>query len=416
MIPASNAQENTEKLVSQLKHGHFKQIYKKMDKEMGKLLTPKKLKKTWAQMEKYLGKYQRFEFIKTEIQEGYFQEKSTLFFEKGVAVLRLAINDEQKISGMLIAPGGYQTPDYGSNLALGKLKMAVKYDSISLPGELLIPRDCNQCPVVVLVHGSGANDMDETIMGNKVFYDLALGLAANGIATYRYHKRFNVYPELQKTAFSIQDETVNDAVAAVRQILADTSLPTGKIFVFGHSMGGYAAPMIGDSLPNIAGLILGAAPARKIEDVLEYQFQYFRETGSLTKWQYFLYKPMHKRSVNKIRKGKFNKGSKPMLVYMPGSFFKSVATYDPAESASKQEIPLLVLQGEKDFQVTMVDFNMFKEKLQIRKNTTFISYPTLNHLFMTSTMEKPTTVEYFVPSNVSYPVINDIQVWIKKVE
>jgi pimeloyl-ACP methyl ester carboxylesterase len=253
-------------------------------------------------------------------------------------------------------------------------------------------------------------------MGNKVFYDLALGLAANGIATYRYHKRFNVYPELQKTAFTVQDETVNDALAAVRQILADTSLPTGKVFVFGHSLGGYAAPMIGDSLPDIAGLILGAAPARKIEDVLEYQFQYFRETGSVTKWQYLLYNPMHKKRVAKIRKGKFKKGSKPMLVYMPGSFFKSVANYDPAENASKQEIPLLVLQGEKDFQVTMVDFDMFKDKLQNRKNTAFISYPTLNHLFMTSTMEKPTTVEYFVPSNVSYSVINDISVWIKKVE
>jgi fermentation-respiration switch protein FrsA (DUF1100 family) len=408
------AQQKTEELVILLKAKNFRKINKMMDETMAKELSAKKLKKTFTQTEKYLGKFKNVEFIKTEMIEGLHQEKSKMFFEKGIAILTIAINDQKQISGMFISSAGYTPPVYGRNLTTGKVRNPVVYNTLTLPGELMFPADCKQCPVVVLVHGSGPQDMDETIFGNKVFYDLALGLAANGIATFRYDKRFKTYPELQKTAFTIHDETINDAVAAVKLLQNDSSLPINNIFVLGHSLGGYAAPMISDSLSDIAGIILWAAPARRMEDIMAYQLSYFHQAGDLRKRQYKLFRKLQQKRISKIQKGDFQKGAKPMLAYWPGSFFESVAKYNPAISIKNQpNRPFLVLQGEKDFQVTMEDFQLFQKQLEGANHVTFKSYPELNHLFMNSTMEMPTTIEYLTPSNVNYEVINDIAVWIK---
>ncbi|MFB1003330.1 MAG: cell wall-binding protein, partial [Bacteroidia bacterium] len=103
-------------------------------------------------------------------------------------------------------------------LGTGKKRINFFSDSLELPGELIIPIKCNNCPVVVLVHGSGPNDKDETVGSIKVFYDVAMGLASKGIATFRYDKRFAVYPELISTQFDLYDETINDAIAALQTI------------------------------------------------------------------------------------------------------------------------------------------------------------------------------------------------------
>jgi hypothetical protein len=92
-------------------------------------------------------------------------------------------------------------PSYGKDLVTGKKYISFQSRSFNLSGELMLPINCNKCPLVILVHGSGALDKDETIGPNKVFYDLALGLASKGIATFRYHKRFSTYPELMEEPF-----------------------------------------------------------------------------------------------------------------------------------------------------------------------------------------------------------------------
>ena len=68
---------------------------------------------------------------------------------------------------------------------------------------------------VVLVHGPGPNDRDESIYSNQVFRDLAEGLASRGIAVLRYDKRTKVYGEkMSELDFTLQQETVEDAVRA----------------------------------------------------------------------------------------------------------------------------------------------------------------------------------------------------------
>ena len=74
-------------------------------------------------------------------------------------------------------------------------------------------------PAVILVHGSGPNDRDETLGTNKPFRDLAHGLASQKVAVLRYEKRTKQHADKLKgsalSTFTIKEEAIDDALAAV---------------------------------------------------------------------------------------------------------------------------------------------------------------------------------------------------------
>src|SRR4029079_6112448 len=93
----------------------------------------------------------------------------------------------------------------------------------------------------------------------------------------------------------------------------------------------------------------------------------------------------------------------------PASYWLDLKSYDPAVAAAAVRTPLLILQGERDYQVTMADFARWKEIVGPR--ATFTSYPGLNHLFIAGT-GKSLPSEYAVPSHVDEQVVRDIARWI----
>ena len=74
---------------------------------------------------------------------------------------------------------------------------------------------------------------------------------------------------------------------------------------------------------------------------------------------------------------------------------------------------MLILQGERDYQVTIKDFELWKKSLDNNKKVTFISYPKLNHLFITGD-KKSEPKEYMIKGIVDEMVINDIFNFIQK--
>ena len=102
----------------------------------------------------------------------------------------------------------------------------------------------------------------------------------------------------------------------------------------------------------------------------------------------------------------------PSILGMPASYLLDLKGYDPAAQAKKLTIPILILQGERDFQVTMKDFGMWKAALGTRKDVTLQSFPTLNHLFVAG-QGKSTEVEYRKPGHVAPEVIDVIAKWVK---
>jgi fermentation-respiration switch protein FrsA (DUF1100 family) len=103
------------------------------------------------------------------------------------------------------------------------------------------------------------------------------------------------------------------------------------------------------------------------------------------------------------------------LLGLPAAYFLDLKSYDPVAEARRLAIPMLFLQGERDFQVTMEDFGLWKKGLAGAKNITFQSYAALNGLFISG--DGPASpAEYGKGGNVAPAVIDDIAGWVAKLK
>ena len=105
--------------------------------------------------------------------------------------------------------------------------------------------------------------------------------------------------------------------------------------------------------------------------------------------------------------------AKDLPLGAPAAYWLDLRGYDPAKEAKTVRTPILVLHGERDYQVTMEDFGRWKDALAGRDDVKLISYPQLNHLFIEG-QGKSTPQEYSAPGNVAAVVIEDVAKWIEK--
>ncbi len=140
-----------------------------------------------------------------------------------------------------------------------------------LPGTITIPNGAGPFPAVVLVAGSGPQDRDETIGPNHPFADIAEGLSSRGIAVLRYDKRTLMHSAMIAT---VDEEVVEDAVAAVQLVRARHDVMTDRIFVVGHSLGAMLVPEIAKKAAPVAGIVMLAPAGRKLPAVIVQQLRY----------------------------------------------------------------------------------------------------------------------------------------------
>lgn len=268
-------------------------------------------------------------------------------------------------------------------------------------------------PLLILVHGSGPHDRDETLGPNKIFKELAWGLAAQNIAVLRYDKRTLVYPEACAAlpSLTVYDETIDDVTAAVAD---GRALGYDRIYIAGHSLGGMLIPRIAAETPEVAGYIMLAAPARSLLDLMEEQYRYIyslREPLSETD-QAALEQALQKIEAMRNVTADSDLAAAD-LMGLPVSYLVDLQGYAPAVAAKSMQQPLLILQGEADYQVTMEDYALFADAVGGQDNVTMISYPRLNHIFMTSPYERSRPDEYQEQGCVEQQVIDDIAGFLK---
>src|SRR5262249_18016279 len=117
-----------------------------------------------------------------------------LKFEHGSLEATIAVDPgTQAVGGFLLkpAPSTKRVPPapYVDRTKFQSVDVSIGSAPFVLGGTLTIPVSLDRSPGVVLVHGSGPQDRDETVGANKVFQDLAEGLASHGIEVLRYDKR-----------------------------------------------------------------------------------------------------------------------------------------------------------------------------------------------------------------------------------
>lgn len=412
-----SAQSLMDDVVTNLNKGKYNKLYRCFDATMKENISKKQLKEVWETLVATAGELKSIDDIKTEDRDGGIKQTGILKFENSSVKMILSQNDKKELSGLFVTQLGYQPPSYALGLGTGKKRINFFSDSLELPGELIIPIDCNNCPVVVLVHGSGPNDKDETFGPTKVFYDIAMGLASKGIATFRYDKRFHIYPDLMSKQFDLYDETINDAIAALKTIQQDSSLQFGKYVMMGHSLGAYSMPLIADAVASsLDGAILFSGNARRLEDLIDYQMKYltgFDDVITDEEEQYIIDNTARSRN---IRNGDYtdSTSSENLLAYWPGTFWKGIKEYDPVATLKKNtQTPFFIMQGEKDYQITMEDFALWKEGTTGMSNVKLQSFPGLTHFFTPTDAERGSPQDYFAPNNVDEGVIDAIAEWVK---
>jgi pimeloyl-ACP methyl ester carboxylesterase len=183
-----------------------------------------------------------------------------------------------------------------------------------------------------------------------------------------------------------------------------------KIFLLGHSLGAIAAPRIAKETPFVAGIIFMAGNARPFEDVILDQMTYILPLEA-SKVEADSILQVVNAQVARIRRKDFDEGPNKLPLGLSAVYWKDIKNYDQVATAKSLPMPMLFLQGEKDYQVTMKDFNLWKHALASKQNATFISYPGLFHLFMPGE-GKPK--DYQITGHISEKVISDIAKWIKK--
>ncbi|MNC17050.1 Alpha/beta hydrolase family protein [compost metagenome] len=301
--------------------------------------------------------------------------------------------------------------------------MVVGEGEWALPGTLTLPKGEGRFPLVILVHGSGPNDRDETVGGAKPFRDLAAGLAGKGVAVLRYDK-VTAEHSLKVSAlprFSLEDETVADALRAVELAKTLKEIDPDNIFVAGHSQGGYAMPLILGQAQgaSIKGAVLLSAPSGNISEVLVEQqdaaLQRLKETGQpealIAQQQVAV--AAYKSMVETIHDPAYSADRLPEHFLLGDPYWWiQQRDYQPAEQARTQTAPLFIAQGENDWQVSMKQFEGWKAALKDRANVTFASYPSVNHL-LTQYGSLSTGLEYTQPSNVASAIVEDVAQWVK---
>ena len=321
---------------------------------------------------------------------------------------RLIVNSSGLVSGFFQLPGGvnWQRPEYSKPDTFTERDVTVGEGEWKLPGTLSVPVGAGPFPAVVLVHGSGPNDRDETVGGVKMFKDLAEGLASRGIVVLRYQKRTLQYRAriASIAGFTVRDEAVDDAGTALALVRSLAEVDGKRVFLIGHSLGAYVAPRIAEQDGKLAGVVFMAANVRPLEDLLVEQVEYMGIKGD----------QLDRAKALQVKVKKLDPGDEdsPALGGLPVSYWVDLKGYDPAAEARKLGIPLLILQGERDYQVTMADFALWKTATGSAKGVVLKSYPSLNHLFVAGE-GKSLPAEYMKPGHVAPAVIDDIARFVK---
>jgi dienelactone hydrolase len=414
---AADIKDKAAALVQALARGDYQAAGKDFDATMQKAAPAATLALIWRDLTGKFGAFKEQRGLRVTKVLGHDAVRVHCHFEKEDRDLQVVFNTAGQVAGLTHMPPR-KAPPYVRRDAFEETDVVVQSGDWQMPGTLTRPKGAGPFPGVVLVHGSGPNDRDESIGPNLPFCDLAWGLATKGVAVLRYDKRTYVHGlrmVQSKEPITLKEETVDDALAAAALLRKQPGIDPKKVFILGHSLGAVAGPRIGAADPELAGLVLMAGNTRPLEDVVLEQFSYiFSLKGPLT--------DDDKKKLDKLRqqaarvKDSSLTAQTPaaeLMLGLPAVYWLDLRAYDPAATAAKLTMPLLVLQGGRDYQVTMADFVGWKKALEGRPNAQLKSYPNLNHLFMDG-QGKATPDEYMEKANnVSQEVLDDVAAWVK---
>src|SRR5579862_4548670 len=414
---------SAQQVLSEISSGQFDIVEGRYDARLSGALAPGQLAMAWGRVLAAVGSFESVASArvgKTGTLDVVILECK---FQKGEIDVQIAFGQEGKLAGLHFgphreSPPPWTAPAYAKPDSFSEQPLTLVNGNFELPGTLTVPKGEGPLPAVVLLHDSGPHDQDETIGPNKPLKDLAWGLATHGIMVFRYTKRTGKYGEQSNAdpaKLTVDDETISDARAAVALLGKQSKVDPKRIFVVGHGLSAYLAPRTAAGDPQIAGIVMLAANTRPLEqlflDEIRYAVAQSHAEASADDQKQIA---SVEESVKRIESPDLKPGETITLLgsELPSSYWLDLRSYNPVTAAEALKIPMLFLQGQRDFQVPpATNFDQWKAALANRTNVTLKLYPDLNHLFMSGTGPS-LPQEYEKPGHVDEQVVTDIATWI----
>lgn len=419
-------EEKTKTLTELLAKRDFDKFKESISEEFKKATEGQDLD-VFKMLEQELGAYK--EIVKTEIetQNGYYLTDSTLQFEKGTVDQTIAFNGEMVADGVnylnmkkdIVPEEGEKeiTLDAGTGYPVkGMIKMP--------KGEVKAG--------IVIVDGSGPNDMNMTLGQNKMMKHLSDQLAEKGFAVLRFNKRTYQYgKELAKIGMQnktlIKDEFIDDAAEGLKTLAKEQGIPTDKLFILGHSQSGSYLPVINETAGNLAkGYIILSGTPTNIAELSKKQLEKVIEEGSenADEKQVEMMKQNIKTNdeiLKKIETMSEEELNKPenYPFGIPGVYVKDLMKYDPIKLYNDSKLPVFIRNAEFDKQVPVSEIELWKKGLDKNENDSIEEVKGANHMMQPSDgktkLANLITDEYQKDAPIVSSVIDDIAAWIEKI-
>jgi uncharacterized protein len=397
-------QASVDQLYSAIRDGNFSAATSNFNPVMKAALSANKLQAAWQQTFGREGPLRSWKIVDRTPVLGGDEIAVELDFDHSTAMSTVAVASASGEIGSLFfklpksnAPA--VSPPYADASKFHSEQVTLGDSPDKLPGTLTIPNGTGPFPAVVLVHGSGPQDRDESIGANRPFKDIAEGLSSRGIIVLRYDKRTLLHTLASVT---VDDEVIVDAVAAVNQLRARPDIDRNRIFVLGHSLGAVLAPEIASKAKPVAGIIMLAPSGRKIEQIIVQQVRYLHEASPEQLDQI-------EHQANEIS----HHTMPPTETWLgaPASCYYDLDNRDEVAIARTLGVPILILHGARDYQVIDQDIDVWQKGLKGVARVKFEELPKLNHLFIAGE-GTPGPDEYNTLGHVDIAVIEAITSFI----
>lgn len=338
--------------------------------------------------------------------------------EHGALTAVMSVDDAGMLQGLRIAPAAatsWATPSYAHPKRFDEHDVTLGSGPLAVPGTLSLPRGRGPHPGVVLLSGGGPFDRDETGGPNKPLKDLAWGLASRGVAVVRFDKVTYTHSGQVANApeFTMTDEYVPHAVAAVQLLRRQPTVDHARVYILGHSMGGKVAPRVAAAEASVAGLMILAGDTQPMQHSAVRVARYLAAVNP---------GPSAEAAVETITRQAAMVDSPDLSPATPatelpfgfsGAYWLDLRGYDPVATAAALNTPMLILQGGRDYQVTVADdLSRWETGLGQRPDVTIRVYDADNHLFFPGAGPS-TPADNDSAQHVDPTVIADIAAWLK---
>jgi dienelactone hydrolase len=347
--------------------------------------------------------------------DGLVRVSTPVTGERGGVTVVVSVDGAGRLNGFQLAPpatAAWTPPGYAAPGKFTEREVTVGSGPLAVPGTLTLPRGRGGRPGVVLL-ASGPADRDMTTGPNKPFEDLAWGLASRGVAVLRFDKVGHAHGQAAaEPGFTMADEYLPHATAAIAMLRQQPGVDPARVFVLGHSGGGKAAPRVAAAEPSVAGLVILAGDTVPLScsavRVARYLAALDPGEGVAAAVESIT------RQAARVESADLSPATPAvdLLFGWPASYWLDLREYDQVAVAAALDRPMLLLQGRRDYQVTVDDdLARWQAGLAHRPDVTIRIYDADDHMFFAGAGAS-TPGDYQLPRHVDAAVIADIADWL----